>query len=240
MNRNHIKFIAAFAMALDHIAVILFSPENFDFGVPLGYTILRIIGRIAFVLFAYMLVEGFFKTSNLKNYFFRLLIFAGVVEIFIIIIGIVSKDYSYIMKINVIWPLVFGLGSLMLLRSEKIYFRLLVIPIVFLAEFINISYGAYGVLLIMIFALYRNPITQVLFLLGMNLLFIDFPLYQLVDLSGFARYQGFMAIQWFSMLGFIFIFLYNGKKGKVNTKWFFYIFYPVHLGIIYGIYYLIS
>lgn len=235
MNRNHIKFIAAFTMTLDHIGVIMFSLENS----PIIYTVLRVLGRIAFVLFAYMLVEGFFKTKNLKNYFLRLLVFAAGVEFFILMYGVVSKDYSGVMNINVLWPLVFGLGSLMLLKSEKIYIRLLIVPIILLAEFIDISYGAYGILLILVFAFYKNPITQVLFLLGLNLLFIDFPLYQLLNLSGFARYQGSW-IQWFSMLGFIFIFLYNGQKGKLNTKWFFYIFYPLHLGIIYGIYYLIS
>lgn len=239
MNRNVIKFIAAFTMTLDHIGVYFFAPTETESFYSLDYIILRVIGRVAFILFAYMIAEGFIKTSNLKNYFLRLFVFAVGIEVFIIGYSIVVKDYSNIMHINVIWPLVFGLGALSLLKSDKIWIRLLSIPIVFLAEYINTPYGAYGVLIIMIFALYRNKLTQFLFVVGINLLFIQWPIYDLSHLYGYARYQDFMVIQWFSLLAFIFIYFYNGKKGRLNTKWFFYIFYPMHLGLIYLVSYLI-
>lgn len=239
MNRNAIKIIAAITMTLDHIGVAIFAPTMFETSYPLDYTILRVIGRIAFVLFAYMIAEGFLKTSNLKRYFLRLFVYAAGIELFIIGYSIVVGDYSNVMKMNVIWPLVFGLGALWLMKSQNIFIRLLSIPIVFLAEFINTPYGAYGVLIIMVFALYRNKLTQFLFVVGINLLFIQWPLYDLSNLEGLARYNDFMVIQWFSLLAFVFIFFYNGEKGKLNTKWFFYIFYPLHLGLIYLVSYLI-
>ncbi len=230
MNRNTFKIIAAITMAFDHVGLILLEPYS------VSYYIFRGVGRIAFVLFAYMLVEGFFKTSNLKRYFIRLLAYASIIEIFIIGYYFIS-DNNYILEVNVIWPLVFGLGALILLKSKIIWIRLLSIGLVFLAEFLKIPYGAYGVLIIIVLALYRNPLTQLLFLVGINLVFIDFPLINFLDLAEHAKYNW---IQWLSMVSFVFIYLYNGKKGKLNTKWFFYIFYPLHLGVIYGIYYFIS
>lgn len=239
MNRNVIKFIAAFTMTLDHIGVYFFAPTVAESFYSLDYIILRIIGRIAFVLFAYMVAEGFWKTSNLKSYFLRLFVFAAGIELFILGYSIIINDYSNVLHANVIWPLVFGLGALWLMKSQKLWIRLLAVPIIFLAEFINTPYGAYGVLIIMAFASYRNKLTQFLFVVGINLLFIQWPLYDVSNLVGYARYQDFMVIQWFSLLAFIFIFLYNGKKGKWNTKWFFYIFYPLHLVLIYLISFLI-
>lgn len=227
MNRNAIKFVAAFTMFLDHFAQYLLPFDS------LAYIILRSIGRIAFVLFAYMIVEGFFHTKNLRNYYLRLFGFAAVIELFIIGYYLYS-DVNFIMQVNVIWPLVFGLTGLILFNQKSIWLRLLVIPIVFLAEFINIPYGSYGTLMILFFALYRhNKITQLMFIIGLNLIYIAYPLMIQTSLIDYVRYGPESWYQWFSLLGFIFIFLYNHKKGKLNTKWFFYIFYPIHLGIIY-------
>ena len=125
---------------------------------------------------------------------------------------------------------------LILFSSKNIFIRLLSIGIIFLAEFIDIPYGAYGVLFIAVFGLYRNPITQFLFGIGLNLIFINKPLLDILNLTEYARYTS--SIQWFSLLAFIFIFLYNGKKGKHESKWFFYIYYPSHLGVLIAISYL--
>jgi len=216
-------------MTFDHIGVIMLEPDSLE------YYIFRSIGRIAFVLFAYMIAEGFFKTKNLKSYFLRLFVYASIIEAFIIGYYFISGE-NYILGFNVIWPLVFGLGALLLLKNKSIWIRLISILVVFAAELLHIPYGGYGVLIIMVFGLYRNPLTQLLFVLGINLLFIDVPLLSYLDLASYAKY---IWIQWFSMVAFAFILFYNGKKGKFRMKWFFYIFYPLHLGIIYLINYLL-
>ena len=224
-------------MILDHIGAIMIDPVNNY----LIYMILRSLGRIAFILFAYSLVEGFYKTSNLKKYFFRLLFYAMSIEAFIIGRAFLVDDFSLVMKVNVIWPLVFGMLALILLSNKKIYLKLLAMGLVLLAGIINIPYGGYGVLIIIIFGLYQNPVKQFLYIFGLNLLYIEWPIYSILKISQISpRYLGDMSIQWFSLIAFVFIFLYNGKKGKKNIKLFFYIFYPVHLIIIYLINYLIS
>ncbi|OQX93341.1 MAG: hypothetical protein B6I17_02965 [Tenericutes bacterium 4572_104] len=230
MNQNGIKFVAAIAMTFDHVGEFIFKGTNDTL-----YLIFKSIGRIAYVLFAYMIVEGFNHTSNLKSYFLRLFSFALIIELGLGIISIISgENYTIFgMSQNVIWPLVFGLGGLILLNNKLFIIRLSSILIVALALILNIQYGAYGVLIILIFGLYPNKLTQFLFLVGLNLLFIDVPLLQYLGKSDMARYTGDGWIQWFSLLSFIFIGMYNGLKGKLNTKWFFYIFYPTHLGIIF-------
>ncbi len=231
MNHKTLKIIGIITMTLDHIGEILLPEAS----VP--YLILRSIGRIAFVVFAYLISEGFAKTSNVRNYFLRLFLFAAGIELFVAGYYFVTGE-NYLMRVNVIWPLVFGLAALILLFDKRIYVRLLAIPIVFLAEYLNIQYGAYGVMLIVVFALNRNIVSQFLLTVGLNLIFINQPLLQLLDLSAYARYDS--TIQWFSLLGFIFIFLYNGKMGKHESKWFFYIYYPAHLLVLFAISFLIG
>jgi hypothetical protein len=220
-------------MFFDHFAVAILDANSTI------YLVFRILGRVAFVLFAYMVVEGFLKTSNLKKYFLRLLGFAAIIELFIVGFYFVS-DVNYMIHFNVIWPLVLGLLGLIILKQKSIWLRLLVIPLVFLAEYINTPYGAYGVLMILIFAIYSNNVTKLLFLVALNFLFIEVPLLRYLDLGQYARYSSDMWFQWFSLIGMAFIFLYNGKLGKLNTKWFFYIFYPLHLVVIYAIQYILS
>jgi len=236
MNRNVFKFIAAFAMVADHVGAVILESDS------LIYLILRSIGRIAFVMFAYMIAEGFFKTKNIRSYFLRILVFALVIETFFLIYSL-STGVNYTLlgnSQNVIWPLVFGLASLWLISHKIIWIRFLSVGIVLLAGYLNIPYGSYGVMIIMMFGLYPNFLTQVFFMIALNLIFIEYPLMHYVGMTDFARYNGVEWIQWFSLLAFIFIYFYNGKKGKLNTKWFFYIFYPVHLGLIYLIDFLIK
>jgi len=229
MNQNSIKFIAAIAMTFDHVGEFIFKDTNHTL-----YLIFKSIGRIAFVLFAYMIVEGFHHTHDLKKYFLRLFLFAVVIELGLLVYyGISGVNYTLLgSSQNAIWPLVFGLAGLILLSQKSIWIRLLVIAPVALGLFLNTQYGAYGVLMILIFGIYQNKLTQLLFLVGLNLLFIDVPLLQYIGRSDLARYTGEGWTQWFSLVSFVFIFLYNNQKGKWKTKWFFYIFYPTHIGII--------
>ena len=230
MNRTIIKIIGIITMTLDHIGVLLVAEDT------TLYFILRGAGRIAFVLFAFMIAEGFAKTHDIKKYFMRLLVLAISIEVLIIAYSIAVNDFEYVLTINVIWPLVFGLGALILLSQKQWYIRILAIALVFIAEFLKVPYGAYGVMFIVIFGLYKNVVTQFLFGIGLNLLFIVDPLLSVLNLAQYAKYPD---LQWLSLLAFPLIFIYNGKKGKFDSKWFFYLYYPAHMGILLAIRYLI-
>lgn len=223
MNRFHLKIIAALTMVIDHVGFIFLNPDTEL------YTISRAIGRIAFVLFAYMIAEGFHKSKDLKAYILRLGVFALVLEVFLIGYYFIS-GVNMILNFNILWTLLFGLVALYLFFHKNIYLKIPAVFLVFAAELLDLSYGGYGVLMIVFFGLYQNKITNFIFLVFLNLLFIDKPL--LIN-SGWENMAKFPAIQWFSMLAIIFIFLYNGTMGKYKLKWFFYLFYPVHLVLLY-------
>jgi hypothetical protein len=225
MNKLYLKLIAAITMVFDHTAIIFLQQDT------LAYSIFRVIGRISFVLFAYMIAEGFHKTKNLKSYLLRLLVLAIGIELFLIIFYFLYGE-NYILRFNIIWTLLFGLLALFLFYHKNQYLKLLVIPIVFLSEYIDLSYGAYGVLMIIFFGLYNNKLTNAFHLVFLNLLFIDEPL---LSLTNFVENAKFPAMQWFSIVAIIFIFLYNGNLGKYRLKWFFYVFYPGHLLLLYAI-----
>ena len=70
LSGNAIKFIAAFCMLIDHMGVILFP----------RYTIFRIIGRIAFPIFAFMIAEGCRYTKNKLKHFLTVAIFGVLMQ----------------------------------------------------------------------------------------------------------------------------------------------------------------
>lgn len=223
MNRFHLKLIAALTMLMDHIAVLFFEYDS------MIYTIFRSIGRISFVLFAYLLAEGFHKTLNRKKFFQRLLIFAALIEGFIVGYYFLSGE-NMILTFNIFWTLLAGVFGLFLIYHEKSYMKFGLILVVALSEFLGFSYGAYGVLLIVFFGISANKFTNLFHLVFLNLIFIDKPL---MIVSGNEGYYKFPVIQWFSLGAIVFIFLYNGTLGKYKWKWFFYVFYPGHLFMLY-------
>ena len=66
-----LKCIALITMIIDHVGAILYPEAR----------VLRIIGRIAFPIYAFLVAEGFYHTKNVKKYMLRLLLFALVSEI---------------------------------------------------------------------------------------------------------------------------------------------------------------
>ncbi|MDD3842323.1 MAG: TraX family protein, partial [Candidatus Izemoplasmatales bacterium] len=139
-----------------------------------------------------------------------------------------TGNTSYFLNTNVFIPLIMGLISLILLWQKKWYFQILILPILVLAYSLPIQYGVYGVLMILVFGLFTNRWLQLALFVLMSLLFIEWPLLEFLDWT--ARYQGMN--QWFSLIAFIPLFFYNGKPGRYN-KWFFYLYYPFHIAIIF-------
>ena len=182
-----------------------------------GSKILNIVGRIAFPIFAFTLSEGYVHTRNLKNYLFRLFIFAVSIQIPSILFG-----YDYPM--NIFFTLFLGLLSIYIFNSKKINMILKIILIgfvLFFSQKFKLDYGMYGILLIMNFNIFRNDKFKILMnFLVLNIFNEIFPnIFDLVD------------TQFFSIISLIFIFMYNGKKGK-SMKYFFYLFYPIHFFIL--------
>ena len=206
INTFTLKMIAIVAMLIDHVGAVLFPQYRF----------LRCIGRIAFPIFAYTLVEGFIHTHDLNKYLMRLGALA--------IISEVPFDLALRGKVlefghqNVFFTLFLGLVMLYIMTKapDEICGLLCVFAILFLSRYLRIDYGYRGLLMIFWYYYYRN--NNAMKLIGIA--FIN------VFIMGGA--------QIFAVLALIPILLHNGERGP-KCKGFFYGFYPVHLLAIYFI-----
>ena len=210
MNIFTLKMIAIASMLIDHIGAVLF-PQ---------LTLLRVLGRIAFPIFAYTLVEGFIHTHDLKKYMIRLGVFALVSEIpFDLAVSGKMIEFGHQ---NVFFTLFLGVVMLSLyVRTNNTIKQLTVVAItVFISRFLNVDYSGMAIMMIFLFYYLREKKTEKLFAVGILILLM----------AG--------KIQLFSLLAFIPIALYNGERGP-KMKAFFYAFYPVHLLALYLIHVLL-
>lgn len=207
LNGFTLKCIAMASMLIDHMGAVLF-PQ---------YLILRMVGRLAFPIYCFLLVEGVMHTRDIRKYELRLLGFALISEIpfdlafrggvnwehqnvfFTLFLGVVAIDLAERYKNKII--LVFSFASMILL-----------------AEFMNTDYGGKGIVFILCYYLLyeRKATKQLLFLLENFLLY--------------GR-----GVQMYASLAVVPMLLYNGRKGP-SIKYFFYVFYPLHLVILHLIF----
>lgn len=196
-----------------------------------GTSYLNLIGRIAFPIFAFQLVTGYTHTKNLKKYVVRLFIFACISQIpFMLFLSTYTERFL----LNIFFTFLLGILTMYIydkLNTKK-YGKLIafisMLLISAIAYFIKVDYGAFGIILIFIFYLFKDnkPLMCITFYL---LCFIKYLIYTLINPTLNAHY---LIINICTFLSIIFILFYNGKQGK-KIKYFFYIFYPLHLTILY-------
>lgn len=221
MTSSTLKIIACISMLIDHIGVILFPEIAF----------LRIVGRLAFPIFTFLIVEGYFYTKNISKYLFRLGVFAVVSEFaFDRAFFNVWLEFEYQ---NIFFTLLIGLIAVYIYDhnkdNNKTVATVSLLALTLLSLFIKSDYSIFGVLTIFGFYQFREKPKQIfIWMLVINGIMVSLktpPLFPLT-LSDIT--------QIFALLSLIFIFSYNGKKG-LNLKYLFYTFYPLHLIILYGI-----
>lgn len=219
-----LKIVAIITMFIDHFA-FLFVTENEQL-----YNILRSVGRLSFPIFCFVLVEGYFHTTNRLSYAIRLGTFSLISEI---PYNMMYGNIFFLQKQNVMFTLFIGfmvIWGLNLIADYRINYskkilrhigagrlniilELIVILVGFgFAHILNSSYAENGVLLIMCFYVFKQHhigrlISNVVFNMGMYT----------------------FGVQWWGILSTIPISLYNGKPGDRKGKYFFYWFYPVHI-----------
>ena len=238
-----LKIVAMVAMFIDHIGAVIFARMLMATGLNTldttnaevvmewvsanadvygAYTLCRMIGRIAFPIFCFLLVEGFVHTSDAKKYAMRLGAFALISE--------VPFDLAFQSKVleltyqNVFFTLAIGCVTLIAYkkveekefqnRFTKILIQILVGMVgMFAAQLLCADYGAVGVMAIVLFYVLREN-----------------RFYQIA--SGCILFIEEMT----ALIAFLPILIYNGKRGS-NIKWTFYLFYPAHLLLMFAISY---
>ena len=208
---NALKGIAMVTMAIDHIGLVLFPQQIW----------MRIIGRLAFPIFAYLIAEGCRYTGNKFRHFLEIFVLGIVCQIGY---AVVSPDlyFGVLLTFSLSILLIYAVQKA---ESNKAYIPVAVLGVVLawiLCEKlpgVSFDYGFAGVMLPVLVSLpKKQPWKLVAAAVGMVLVCLN-----LQD------------IQWWSLLALVPLALYSGQRGRKGFKYGFYIFYPVHLLVIYGI-----
>ncbi len=251
---NTLKIIAAITMLIDHVGIILL-PE---------FLILRIIGRLSFPIYAYMIAEGCHYTRNKLRYFGGIFILGVICQI---AYSIQSGDLylgillTFSVSIAVVYVMQYVKRTFLMKESlgKRIFSTLLLIATIVGVYLLNliltIDYGFFGCMAPAFASAFKMPKVSCeagdslekaqsqneknrffkkaflaerlpnVFSLGVCLLLLSFALEE--------------ESQFFALFALPLLILYSGSRGKLNMKYFFYVFYPSHLLILHGISFLI-
>lgn len=213
---NQLKLLAMIAMTCDHVGLQLLPHLE----------ILRIIGRLALPIYAYLIAEGCRHTRSRRNYLLRLAGLGLLCQVvYFLAMGSLYQCIliTFSLSVCLIWALDtaaekgdrgsrWGAGAVL----AVVFFVSVILPELLPRTDFAIDYGLVGILLpVMIY--YGKPkwayLTAGLVLLAL----------------------GYGGNQWFALLAVPLLMLYNGQRGRGNLGKVFYLYYPLHLVVIYGL-----
>lgn len=225
-----LKIIAVITMIFDHIR----------YAVPLtDCFITKYGGRLSFPIFAFLITEGLIHTKSRKKYFMRMFIFACISQIPFMLFRTLILDKF---MLNIMFTFLFAMVGITILeifqdREElsSIYKFIIsvvtLITILLVGNKIPVDYSWFGILTVWIFYFLRDKkvLRTVSYIILVVLYYISryIPNIELIN----------MWTVFFTALSGIIILFYNGKEGK-KLKYFFYLFYPIHMLILYGLYFI--
>ena len=204
-----LKTIACVSMLLDHIGSRLLPDLIW----------LRIIGRLAFPIYCFLLVEGIHRTKDLKKYRNRLILAAVLSEL---PFDLAFSGGVNLESCNVMVTLLLGFWAVQAVQNrDNLWKRALILPLMLAAEFLRADYAGTGVLLILLFEVTRNSSRWMMILGTAALNWMGSPVFG-------------VPMQLYAVLALIPICMYDGRKISHNkwVQWGFYLFYPVHLLIL--------
>lgn len=204
-------------MFLDHVKYAFPETEN----------LLTVYGgRIAFPIFAFLITEGYIHTSNIEKYVKRLSIFALISQIPFMLFRTLIGEWQ---MLNIMFTLLLGLIAIAVYdKIEKKYMSLpICIMIIILGEYINVDYGWFGVSLILIFYIFKS--NDIL----MSIVYMSaVTIYLFIKKIFYYNFKMYIIYCIMYLIALLIILLYNKKQGK-KIKYFLYIFYPVHMLVLY-------
>jgi hypothetical protein len=234
INMNALKFLAAAFMLVDHIGYIFFPQVLF----------LRIVGRISMPLFAFALSEGCRYTKNKTKHFLLLFALAVLCQTVYYFFDdgnlYMSILVTFSLSVLTIYALQFFKQKLFDKKADGLdkFLSFILLQAILLCDFtlcqtLTIDYGFWGVMLPVFASLFdfrgipAPDLLQKLDCLPVRVCALAIGLIFLACSFGGIAFYAFFAIP--------ILLLYNGEKGQWNTKYFFYIFYPLHLALLQGI-----
>jgi len=224
LNSDAIKIIAIIAMTIDHSAWTFFP----GFRTDLPILSLHIIGRLTAPIMMFCIVEGYYHTRDIKKYILRLFILAFFSHFAYALLPTPGKmamsqnDLNFFDQTSVIWAYSLGLLALTIDKSIKNWYKHIIIGMCLIVAFIADWSSPAALSILYMGKAYGNVKKQMCWLM----LFIA--MYAIVYMIFLNVIYGI--IQLFVILAIPIICSYNGQKGKI--KWFFYIYYPLHMIIL--------
>ena len=238
LSANLLKIIAMLAMTVDHYAV-LFHPYDLAWRIP---------GRIAFPIFAFFIAEGYRYTKNRIRYFLTLAAAGTVFQlVYYFFTGGGMRNIFITLALSLIPVALSDLAKRLLLSQKTpLAIRLLaplplllsVVALYFFDQWYRPDYGFFGCLLPLFASLFHMPrdtecppLLKRLDILPVHLFCLAIPMGMLILTFG--------GVQIYSLFALPLLCLYSGKRGKWKMKYFFYIYYPLHLVALEGLYLLL-
>lgn len=234
LSGNALKIIAAVSMLCDHLGLIFFPDVLW----------LRIIGRLAFPIFAFMIAEGCRYTKNKLRYFLSVALLGSVCQIAYVVtdselyVGILLSFSVSILLSYLLFELYKSIFAGRIVKSALLgaAFAASVTAVYVFCTYFSVDYGFWGCMMPVAASLTHipdgvwdkwskidRPFVRVL-TMGLCLLVYA------IDRGGYRL---------FSLVSIPVLLAYSGKRGRWRMKYFFYIFYPLHLVVLWGIYMLI-
>ncbi|MBQ3235261.1 MAG: hypothetical protein IJA97_03775 [Clostridia bacterium] len=239
LSGNTLKIIAALLMVIDHVGFLLFP----------NVLVLRYVGRLSMPVFAFMIAEGCRYTKNRLNYFLSVAILGTLCQIVYFIFDPSATLFNILITFSfgilTVYSLDFMKKSLLeqgfswkIKTLSIVLFILTIVCVYIFCYFFFVDYGFFGCMLpafasLLDFRRIKNEKVQVLDKLFLRVLTFGVGLALFVIASKMAWFTAY------SLISLPLLSLYNGERGRLKMKYFFYLFYPLHLVIIEGIYLLI-
>ena len=235
-SHNVLIIIAMFTMFLDHFALIIIQGGKlygYDYSLYQNaiklpearkwitiYMVLRILESISFPIYTFLIVEGFRKTSNVFKYIMRILTLAIVSELPFDLMIFNKINIDCFQAQNVVWTYFIALIMLSILRlMHNLPVALTIFPATIagvITYFMRTDYWLEGIILVYIFYIFRRDLNMKCLLAFIVIFFMT-----LKDYYGLGIFSMF------------FIYFYDGTKGILDLKRIHYIFYPLHILILY-------
>ncbi len=209
-----LKLIAMLSMVLDHVGDNFFPEQVW----------MRALGRIAMPVFAFCLAEGYSHTHDKKRYLLRMGLFACLSEVpFDLVTAHKVLEFGHQNIMLTFFWAILGLMCFEGITAKGGWLRMAagVVALLFFlgaSLFLGVDYNMVAVGLVFSFYLLRER---------------PLPLRCLISMAWHTLLRN-KGLYWFGLLGFLPIFLYNGKRGR-GLKWLFYLFYPCHLLLIWAV-----
>jgi len=232
---NFLKLVAIAAMLVDHLGARVF-PQ---------YGEMRIIGRIAFPVFAYCITVGCVYTRNIFKYALRMGVMALLVQpLYATAMGHAPKmafdwagsfmrpdliwQHYYAPRPSILFSLLLGILLIWTIRDQKYILTAAVFAVIWYVQG-SLDYGLNGILLMLLFYAFREkPATSLVWVAGF-MIWWGVPSIQRQIPEQFPQY---VSTQFYALLALPLIYIPFNTGIKVN-KYLFYAFYPAHLALIY-------